>query len=89
MEVSGKLCLKVDDEQLDELVIKHCQRTLDVCMSVLLLEGAAMKSKDYIDVQHNVDMIVDYQNYASALRTVIKFFGGELIDTSENVDGIH
>jgi hypothetical protein len=85
MEVSGKLCLKVDDEQLDELVIQHCQRALDVCTSVIELEVNAMNIKSYEDAQVHVDTILQYEDYAGALRTVIKFFGGEPIDTSENV----
>ena len=85
MEVNGKLCIKVDDEQLDELVVKHCQSALDVCVSVMELESIAVMDKSYEDAQHHIDIITDYENYATALRTVIKFFGGEPIDTLENV----
>lgn len=80
MEVSGKLCLKVDDEQLDELVINHCQRAIDVCTSVIELELAALENKSHADEQQQICsalMIVDYEEYLNALRTVIKFFGGE------------
>jgi hypothetical protein len=88
MEVSGKLCLKVDDEQLDELVINHCQRAIDVCTSVIELELATLENKSRADEQQQISsalMIVDYEEYLNALRTVIKFFGGEPIDTSVNV----
>lgn len=85
MEINGKLYVKVDDEQLDEIVVKHCQSALDVCVSVMELESIAVMDKSYEDAQHHIDIITDYENYATALRTVIKFFGGEPIDTSENV----
>jgi hypothetical protein len=85
MEVSGKLCIKVDDEQLDELVVDHCQQALNVCASVLELECDAVMNKSYEDAQYHIDTIAEYEEYTSALRTVIKFFGGEPIDTSENV----
>jgi|LakMenEpi03Aug12_release.lakeMendotaPanAssembly.Ray.scaffolds.fasta_scaffold1570720_2 hypothetical protein len=84
MEINGKLYVKVDDEQLDEIVVKHCQAALDACTSVLELEAAAaMKDKSNF-AQHHIDTILDYENYSKALRTVIMFFGGEPIDTSEN-----
>ena len=85
MEINGRLYVKVDDEQLDELMIKHCQSALDVCTSVIELESIAVMDKSYEDAQHHINIITDYENYASALCTVIKFFGGEPIDTSENV----
>jgi hypothetical protein len=85
MEINGNLYVKVDDEQLDEIVVKHCQAALDACTSVLEFESIAVMDKSCEDAQHHIDTITHYENYASALRIVIKFFGGEPIDTSENV----
>ena len=85
MEINGKLYVKVDDEQLDEIVVKHCQAALNACMSVLELEAAAMKADSNINANVHVSNILDYEVYVDALCTVIKFFGGEPIDTSENV----
>ena len=85
MEIDGKLYVKIDDEQLDEIVVKHCQAALDACTSVLELEAAAMKDKSKQQQIDAVHTILDYENYSKALRTVIMFFGGEPIDTSENV----
>lgn len=83
MEINGKLYVKVDDEQLDEIVVKHCQAALDACTTVLELEAAALESEQ-ADRNVHVSNILDYEVYASALCTVIKYFGGEPIDTSEN-----
>lgn len=80
MEINGKLYVKVDDEQLDELVVKHCQAALDVCTSVLELEMAAAKEIEKADYNTHVSNILDYEVYSDALRTVICYFGGTPID---------
>lgn len=85
MEIDGKLYVKVDDEQLDEIVVKHCQAALDACTSVLELEVAAAMESEQADCNVHISNIIDYEAYADALCTVIKFFGGEPIDTSKNV----
>lgn len=87
MEIDGKLCIKLYDEQIDKIVIDHCQRSIDVCSSVIELELSALENKSHADEQQQIDsalMIADYEEYLNALRTVIKFFGGEPKDTSVN-----
>lgn len=82
MEVSGRICIKVDDEQLDEIVVDHCNSALETCLTILELERKAMVGKSGYEVQCRVENVLDYENYVFALRTVIDYFGGVAINKS-------
>lgn len=80
MEINGKLYVKVDDEQLDEIVVKHCQAALDVCESVLKLEATLVAGKSAPDTYAHIQNIIEYDNFSKALHTVIMYFGGFIGD---------
>lgn len=76
MDIQGTLSLKVDDEQLDQIVIMHCQKAASTCVDIIELERYAMKTNGAL---RHAENIRDYQNYVEALNTVITYFGGKPI----------
>lgn len=75
MQIPGTLSIKVDEEQLDEIVIMHCQKAVSLCVDILELERQALERKT-TGAHHHAENIVDYENYIKALNTVIQYFGG-------------
>ena len=85
MIVSGNLSIKVDDEQLDKIVVDHCNAAIATCIDVINLERQCIIRNPSGDTVHHIQNILDHQRYLDALRTVVEYFGGVIYkgDTSE------
>lgn len=85
MIVSGNLSIKVDDEQLDKIVVDHCNASIATCIDVINLERQCIARNPSCDTVHHIQNILDHQRYLDALRTVVEYFGGVIYkgDASE------
>lgn len=84
MNIPGTLTLKVEDEQLDQIVIAHCQNTAKICIDIIELEMKELNEKGRDLGRHHAENVIDYENYLKAMNTVIEYFGGKPIYTSED-----
>ena len=90
MQIPGTLSIKVDEEQLDEIVIMHCQKAVELCTDIFELERQAMARTNGDKALLHLQNIMDYVNYINALNTVIQYFGGQPIYTLEDESaGVH
>lgn len=77
MLVEGKICIDVDDEELDKIVVSHCQAAVRVCNTIIDLESAMCDTANSIDERHvHIANIADQHDYIHALQKVIAYFGG-------------
>ena len=86
MIVSGNLSIKVDDEQLDKIVVDHCNAAIATCIDVINLERQCIaRSSPQADSTHHIQNILDHQRYLDAMRVVVEYFGGVIYkgDASE------
>lgn len=85
MIVSGNLSIKVDDEQLDKIVVDHCNAAIATCIDVINLERQCIARNPSGDTQYHIQNILDHQRYLDAMRVVVEYFGGVIYkgDASE------
>lgn len=80
MLVDGKLMIKLDNEQLDQIVIEHCREAIFTIKDILNLDRDRInRADDLANVRVIESDIEDNLRYAEALNTVIEYFGGEVV----------
>lgn len=74
VSISGKLSVVVEDEQLDNIVIKHLQDAVELCYdTIALAERDIEQGGDYPFLKQDID---DNIKYLEAMNAVIEYFGG-------------
>jgi len=77
MIVNGKLCIQLDDEQLDKVVIDHCRAAAQTCLDVINIDKKRYKEAESINLKGIIHIdLEENQKYLDALNTVIEYFGG-------------
>lgn len=86
MEVSvTALRVKLDEEQLDQMVVDHCKDTIQTILRCINIERELTRGElpGYRDV--HLENIRKYERDLEALKTVVEYFSGDIYngDASE------